>query len=196
MNLRDLSWQAARPRPADLDFFRVANDLKVYLRTIPAPERETEKKRIRELSLMRGYLVSLFKFIPFDGKGRGVRLRDGKVIYGSVYGSEKELVVRPERGNYRKLDWNELAFLQYPVFFEFYIQQRMERSDPSVSPKISTVAQKREVGGDYLRLALLCDWYGVPDAAHKYARLAVERDGGLAGQVKALLPSCLNDLPP
>jgi hypothetical protein len=182
------AWRVKRPRPEDLDFFRVANSLRVYLRTVPPAEQAAEKERIRELSLMRGYLVSLFKFIPFDGKEQGVRLRDGSTVYGSVYGSEKELIVRPERGNFRKLSWGDLAVAQYPVFFEYYILQRMERSDPSVSRKIGATAQKREIGGDYFRLALLCDWYSLEAAAQKYAKLAIERDRGVMDQVVKLLP--------
>ena len=180
-----------RPRPADLDFFRVKQKLRDYLKTLPEKDQAQEKERIKEVSVLRDYLVKLMKFVPYDDEEKGVALRSGKILKGSVLANENELAVRPKTGQFSKLKWGDLTFDQYLIFFDFYIDLRLNRADPSTR-KGGLAQRRREVGADCFRLALLADWYGKPEKAADYLRQSLEYDPASREKVNRFFPK----LPP
>lgn len=189
--------QQQRPTPDDLNFFRVKRDLQAYLDKVPPAARPGEKEKIRQLSQLRPYLIVLLK-TPYDDPEQGIRLRNGTVLKGSLIANENEVVVRPKHGRFRELKWSELAFEQYPAFFEFYIRQRLEHANPVADGKNDAATgrpadpgKRVEISQDYFRLALLCEWYGKTDEARRYAGKALNLDPGLRGGFDALLPGIL-----
>lgn len=201
---------AARPRPQDLDFFRIEEGLKAYLKKVPAEAQETEKERIRIISTIRADLIRLFRF-PYEDAEHGVKLRNGTTVHGSLMGNENELIVKPKnRSKFRELKWSDLAFEQYPACLEFYILQRLDRANPAgakaeealdkalgglsggtgqAKSKADEPAARRHAAAyDYFRLALLCDWYNSPKEARRYAGLAPATDPVFAEEIARFLP--------
>jgi hypothetical protein len=178
-----------RPQPADLDFFRIKDALSEHVHRLPPDQQDAEKERIRELSNIREYLVKLFKFIPYNSPA-GIRLTNGRTAKGSLWGNEKELVLRPPggRGKAKSLKWTDVAVDQFPVMIEFYVQQRLQHAAPKQG---AADTRKKEAAYDYFRAALLADWYGKPALATKYARLAVTCDPDIKPRVENLLPGRL-----
>jgi hypothetical protein len=92
------------------------------------------------------------------------------------------------RGNaLRRLAWSDLAFEQFVDFFEFYIRTRLVQGGKAGS-RVLTQEQKRDVGDDCFRLAVLCDWYGHTEARDRNARRALEFAPAKRNQILRLLP--------
>ena len=202
---------AARPRPADLDFLRIEDALRAYIKSVPVEHRETEQERIRITSTIRTDLIRLFRY-PYEDPEHGVKLRSGVVLQGALMANDKELILKPpRRSKFRELKWSDLAFEQFPACLEFYIRQRLTHANPAAGeggeaalgkalgalakpksepqPRTDGAATRRqEAGYDYFRLALLCDWYAKPKDARRYAGLAVSTDPTLAGPLDKFLP--------
>ncbi|MEI8079709.1 MAG: hypothetical protein WCH61_08815, partial [bacterium] len=174
-----------RPLPADLDFFREQDALKLYVRNLSPTDKTIAIEKIREISILREYLIRLFKFNPFEDKNhQGIRLRDGTRLRGTVIGNPTQLVIRPANGKFRRLAWHDLAFDQFPVFFDYYIECRLGLAP--AGPRGQDI--RRDAAADHFRVALLCDWYGRTDQAATHARRAVELDPALKERLHTLLP--------
>ncbi len=168
----------SRPRPPDLNFRTVQDELQEYLRLHDDDLRRLERDRIVELSRLKGHLIRLMR-IPYDGTDRGVLLADGRRLQGTVpYANEHGLTVRsggPRRTRSVTLDWDELAIEQYFVFFQFYIDKRLMMVDAPQNEMLGADPE-RDSAQDYFRMALLADWYGFYDRAREYAQKAEELD--------------------
>ncbi len=170
---------AKRPQPADLVFVPVAAVVRSYIQSVPAEWRATEEQQFRLIEHMRRYLVSWMR-IAYEDPAHGIELRDGRVLSGTVIlANENELHVRTSEGRVIRIRWDSLTFGQFRAFFDYYIQVRKQRAGATLG---------KDVGADYLRLALLCDWYGQRREARQFGALAAKNDPELAAQVTRLLP--------
>ncbi|MFA5205726.1 MAG: serine/threonine-protein kinase [Lentisphaeria bacterium] len=175
-----------RPMPADLDFFREKDALKQYVRSLPPEEKTRAIETVREISILRDYLVSLFRFMPYeDRRGAGIRLRDGSVLHGSVMGNAREILIRPANGKYRRRAWHDLEFEQFVTFFDYYTRCRIDKAPAGIRGRDA----RHDAAADQFRVALLCDWYGRPDQAAAHARQAAELDPSLRERLGKLLPN-------
>lgn len=183
-----------RPRPRGLDFEACRDDLKAYLRDLPVGELEVERERLGLVSGSRDYLVSLMRHLPFaDGRSTEVLLFDGTSISGAIpYSNEKGIAIRPqENGQDLTIrSWDELDFRQFIAFFDFYIQIREKRGEGNGTGGLSQ-EQKSAIAEDCLRLALLCDWYGLQREAGTYAERVLAFDPSQETRIRRLLPECL-----
>lgn len=185
-----------RPRPADLNFFRVKDALTAYVGRIPAELKPGEKKRIEILSTVRAYLIKLMKFIPYDGTKTGVRLDNGKVVKGTVMGNDTELAVRPKRGKAKIVRWEELPPSQYAAMLAYYGQYRLDHESAELRGAAGLKQRQKEAAWDWFRAALLSDWYGNADEARRLARQALQLDPEtIRPHVTALLPWTLAAAP-
>ena len=174
-----------RPLPADLDFFREKDALKQYVRGLSPADKTLAIDKIREISILREYLIRLFKFNPFEDKARqGIRLRDGTLLRGTVIGNPTQIIIRPVNGKFRRFAWHDLDFDQFPVFFDYYIDCRLGLAP--AGPRGQDI--RRDAAADNFRVALLCDWYGRTDQAAEHARRAVELDPTIKERLQTLLP--------
>ena len=178
-----------RPRPADFDFEGHSDRLREYVRTLPEEYRRREAERVEQLVPFKDYLIRLMKYLPYDAP-HGVLLRNGDKVAGSVpFANEQQLVVRlAASGQLEKVGWDQIAVRQICRFMEFYIQKRvdMKSSVPASSKQAKPVG--KQTGMDYLRLALICDWYGLERQAAAYSRIAVERNPDIEQMALRLVP--------
>jgi eukaryotic-like serine/threonine-protein kinase len=180
---------AGRPRPAGLDFLAAKLELTRYLRALPPEVLAAERERIGLIGDTRGYLVRLMKYLPYlHGKESDVRLHSGAPLRGAVpYCNDSHVAVRVRGDNALHLvPWRDLAIEQVVAFVDFYIQVRLDQGQATTGT--GGDAWRREVAEDCLRVAVLCDWYGRPQQALRYARQAVATDPAGASRVKHLFP--------
>ena len=166
---------ASRPRPPDLDFMAEPEANRQYLAQIPEDLREREKERLRILGGSMDYLLKMMRFVGYDrGDEAQIEMRDGSRLRGVIpYASEKGFILR-RRGE--ASNGSELlpihAFSQAQIWdiFAFYAEKRAEMASGKKLP----VRDREEIFDEYLRLALLCDWYNDEAKAQEYVRAALD----------------------
>ena len=165
----------ARPRPPDLDFTADPQANREYLALVPEELREREKERLRILGSSMDYLLKMMRFVGYDrGDEAQIEMRDGSRIQGVIpYASEKGFILR-QRGE--GSNGSELvpisAFSQAQIWdiFAFYAEKRAEMA----SGKRLSARDREEIFHEYLRLAILCDWYNDETKAQEYVQAALD----------------------
>ena len=175
-----------RPRPADLDFHAVAEELRAYVNKQPEELQEIEKDRIRKLSSIRSYLQSVMHYIPFESEDGYIELASGRRIRGSIpFCNDRGLTIRLDRrqAKLRTVEWKDVDIKQYQELLEFYAKKRLTASGGPNGLEIK-ITPRKDAANDYLLAALLSEWYGRPDDAAGYAKQAVHYDPELNLTVK------------
>ncbi len=175
-----------RPRPPDLDFYTIKEQLVAYVQRQPEELQEIEKDRIRRLSSIRGYLQSVMHYIPFESEDGYIELSSGRKIRGSIpLCNDRGLTIRLDRrrAKLRTVEWKDIGIEQYQEFLEFYARQRLTASGGTDSLEIK-ITPRKDAAHDYLLVALLSEWYGHVDDAAEYAKQAIKYDPELKKTVK------------
>jgi hypothetical protein len=177
-----------RPRPADLDFIAADGAVQQYLANLSDNQRRREQARINLIRELRTeWMHSKF---AYDAGKEGVRLQDGRTIYGPVMANENGMVVlQPGGGQPVRLQWGDVTLEQYLLFLEAHVRQRVSRVDA----ENGTGAQA--AGRDCLRLAIAYDWYGRPEDALRQARDARRLDPSSRNVVESCFPALKPDSP-
>ena len=89
--------------------------------------------------------------MPYEGKG--IKLRNGKLLRGKVMANPKYLSIRLNSGGRKRVNWNELTPSQFAEMLAYYAETRIGMD------------KKRDGAEDYMRAALFSDWYGNYDDA-------------------------------
>jgi tRNA A-37 threonylcarbamoyl transferase component Bud32 len=172
------SYAGARPRPNDYTFGATA--FRTYLGQIPADAQEGERKRFQQVSSLKSYLCKMMMRFSYDGGS--VRLRNGQRLSGSIMANENYLSIRTSSGR-RRIQWGEVPVDQMAAFLEHYAKVRLQASAGTVSDGERNLEGAR----DYLRVALLHDWYGNYADAVAMARQAMATDARVGGEIQSLL---------
>jgi serine/threonine protein kinase len=175
-----------RPRPPDLDFYAVKEQLLAYVQKQPEELQEIEKDRIRRLSSIRNYLQSAMHYIPFESEDGYIELSSGRKIRGSIpLCNDRGLTIRLDRrrAKLRTVEWKDIRIEQYQEFLEFYARQRLTASGGPGSLEIK-ITPRKDAANDYFLAALLSEWYGHPDDAAEYAKQAIKYDPDLQATIK------------
>ncbi len=183
-----------RPRPPDLDFSRVEREIDAYLAKQAPAARALEEKRLAMLRGCRENLMELMKYMPYADTKAGILLRDGRRIPGSIpLCNDRGIVIRSRRAHRPVIvAWDQIALPQYLAFFEHYAELRLHQAGSEADRRVpgnGTAANRREAAKDYFRLAVLCDWYGLPEAAQKYSGRVAELAPELAARLRRFIPT-------
>lgn len=173
---------ASRPQPPDLDFTTTREENKRYLHAVPEALQETERERLRIVGSARDYLQQTMRYIGYDrGESGRIVLRNGRSYLGAIpRANEKGLTVRRrdhaagDGDNSMQVGFEDLAWPQLWDIFAFYAEKRQDMASNKRQERAAAV----DVFDDYLRLALLCDWYGFAEDSRRYAALAVAAQPG------------------
>jgi ribosomal protein S27E len=180
-SLLSAAWPS-RPLPADLDFKNTRAANRSYLETVPESLRERERERLRILGTAREHLQQTMRYVAYDrGETARIQLRDGRSFFGSIpRANERGLTLRLRESGKEdsvqsmQLRFEDLAWSQLWDIFAFYAEKRREMAPNKRRERAALV----DVFDDYLRLALLCDWYGFPEDSRHYAGLAYAAQPG------------------
>lgn len=172
---------AKRPQPPDLDFVVTHDENQRYLRAVPAGLQESERERLRIIGSARDYLQQIMRRVNYDrGENGRIALRDGRSVRGSIpYVKEKSLTIRRRDSagggdTTMEVRFEELAWSQIWDIFAFYAEKRQEMAVGNRMSRSVAV----EVFDEYLRIALLCHWYGFAAESRRYASLALAAQPG------------------
>jgi len=172
------AYAGARPRPNDYTFGATA--FRTYLGQIPADAQEAERKRFQQVSSLKSYLCKMMMRFSYDGGG--IRLRNGQRLSGSIMANENYLSVRTASGR-RRVQWGEIPVDQMAAFLEHYAKVRLQATAGTVGDGERSLEGAR----DYLRVALLHDWYGNYAEAAVAAQKALATDARVGGEIRSLL---------
>lgn len=164
-----------RPRPQNYEFSQ--QELTAYLKRLDAKNAKNEARRWEQVAGLKAYLCQLMMRAAYDGGS--IRLRNGKTLRGEAMGNSNYISVRTNGGR-KRVRWSDLPVEQIAAMLENYADTRAEAE---ISGGHRGDA-KYEAAWDYLRIALLYDWYGNYDKAVDYARKATEIDSRIIREIQ------------
>jgi len=162
---------SARPKP---DAYAFSDNIKrKYLKSLNADLRECEALKLEQLSGIKHYLCLLMERSPYEGIA--VMLKNGNCLaFSSLMANHLYISVkRSDTGKRERVLWSDVSLQQMVLFLEYFAKKRQEAD---VANGMSVKAKKKEVAWDYLRIAVLCDWFGDCKGAVKYAKKAINVD--------------------
>ncbi|MEM4248256.1 MAG: serine/threonine-protein kinase, partial [Candidatus Nanoarchaeia archaeon] len=169
-----------RPRPANYSF----NDKEVseYLSSLEEDIAGAEKNRLIQVSNIKQNICSWMMRTHFEDNE--ILLKNGTKLQGTVMGNPKFISVRSKHGEHKRLGWEELDFKEIVKIMKYYTDMRLNAYG---GPVVDATQQKYECAMDYLRIALLCDWYGYYPEAVEFANKALNTDSRISGEIKKYL---------
>ncbi len=93
------------------------------------------------------------------------------------------LSFKDQSGKRSRLEWKDVPVGEYLKILGHYATIR----EQAIASSVLEVNEKGELASDYLRLAILCDWYGLPGDSAEFARKAIATDPKVSKDVKRLL---------
>jgi hypothetical protein len=101
-------------------------------------------------------------------------LKSGKRISGTMMGNSKGLMIRPQGGKPMRIKWDQLHIDQFLKVLAFYAKQEVENDT-------------QKGGMAYLKIAVVCDWYGRNKHSVTFANKAILADPGIEPKAIILL---------
>ena len=177
---------AARPLPSGISFRPYTEQVIGYMDLHEGDSYDQEAARIKVLKNIKPYLEKLLTYARYEGK---IYVKGRSPIDGEVVGvSVRNLTIKPKDNDLTiPLSWNKFENQQFVAFFEYYIKMREEQlSDAGGDLELQI---NKDLASDYFRLAMMSDWYGIPDNLLSYMQRCIQLDPALRPQVETLLPS-------
>jgi hypothetical protein len=171
------SFAAGRIKPPNYDFDFTLQEK--HLASLDTARKETETTRLTIVANMKHYLCSL---TARNNYNQSFKTSNGKVMSGSMMANPNFLSVKAGK-NYNRIKWNELPPQELAKMIAYYANMRMKISRAGESPT-DAATRKNEAAEDYLRLAILCDWYGCYDDTVVYAQKSMEINPDMTARVK------------
>lgn len=165
-------WAKARPRP--LDYQWADSDISSYLGKLPAKYRQGETDRANQITPVKAHLISTM--IRTSYGSTTIKRRNGRPVTGTFMANPKYISVKMRSGTRVRVMWKDIHFDQMVKFLAHYAKIR---ADAEPGGGVSRLKQRREAAWEYLRIAILCDWYGKYSDAVRYTRKAVAVDDGI-----------------
>ncbi len=158
------SFASGRPRPSDYNF--TASQMDGYLAGVQESRRENERTRLNQVSGMKHYLCQLLSRSAYN---KPVKTINGKTFTGQMMANPNYISIKTGKG-FQRLDWNQLPPAEMTRIISHFAEARMKVSGAAGT---SAETRRKEAAQDYLRLAILCDWYGDYPSAVGYARKSI-----------------------
>ena len=165
----------SRPKPKDYTFSD--SSIQAYLSKLPKKYVPAETDRANQITPVKAHLCGMMLHMHY-GK-TSIKRRRGRPISGTIMANQKYLSVKLRSGTRKRIMWNEIHFDQFVKFLAHYAKLRGEAD---AGATVSKSKQKREAAWGYLRIAILCDWYGKYKDAIRYTRKAVSVDRGIENE--------------
>ncbi len=150
-----------RPRPSNYDFNVEETDK--YIAGLDKARRENENIRFRQVSGMKNYLCHLLGRGIYD---KGIKTSDGKNLSGQMTANPNYISIKSGK-QFIRLNWEQIPASEMANVISHFAKLRLQISGAAGT---SSDSREKEAAEDYLRIALLCDWYGEYDEAIKYAK--------------------------
>jgi DNA-directed RNA polymerase subunit RPC12/RpoP len=172
------SFAGGRIRPSDYNFNMPACEN--YVASIEESRRPSETVRLGQVAGMKNYLCSLTAKMSYN---KSFQTSKGKIMSGPTMANPNYISVRI-KNEYKRVRWDELPPAELSKIIAYYADLRTR---VSAGVAASASQQKKEAAQDYLRIAMLCDWYGDYAECVKYCEKAVSTDKEIERSVKKFI---------
>ncbi len=168
-----------RPRPQDYTFS--LGGFRTYLETIPEDKRPLEESRYKQVSGIKNYIAALMERNAYD---KPLKLKNGRIVTGDLMINSNYISVKNRANRYDRLGWDMMPLDQVCQMLDHFGNLRLTASGGAT---VSKTQQKYEAAEDFMRIGILCDWYGDYTSAVKYAQKAYSTDPRLEDKIKKYL---------
>lgn len=177
---------AQRPLPSGISFRPYTEQVIGYMDLHEGNSYDQEASRIKVLKSIKPYMENLLTYARYEGP---LYVKGRSPIEGEIVGvSVKTLTIKPKDNDATlPLSWNKFENKQFVAFFDYYIKMREEQLSESTGDL--KVQINKDLASDYFKLAVMSDWYGMPENLFFYMKRCIELDPSLRPQVETLLPS-------
>jgi serine/threonine protein kinase len=165
-------YAAKRPRPDDFIFSE--KKIKKYLNSLPHESIDIETKRLEQLMPLKDHLTQMMLHLPY-GKN-SIKKKNGKIVKGHIMAGPKFVSVKKSNGKRERIYWKDIHIDQFIDFLKHYALFRKNAQLSGTITRKATAKKRMETAWEYLRIALLCDWYGQYDKAIILTRKAISID--------------------
>lgn len=170
---------ASRPKPDGLEF--VQADLDAHLAGLPQERKPSEQERAAIVSSLKNHICKLMLRIPYECESFSSKSEPlGK---GVLIGNPNYLSFKDQSGKRSRLEWKDVPIGEYLKILGHYATIR----EQAIASSVLGADEKGELASDYLRIAVLCDWYGLPGESAEFAKKAIASDAKVAKDVERLL---------
>ena len=167
----------ASKRLKPLDYVFTDSAVAAYLTQLPKKYVSSETNRVNQITPLKSHLISMMLHMHYGNTN--IKRRRGRPVFGSIMANRNYLSVKLKSGKRIRIMWKDVHFDQFVKFLNHYARLRGEADAGST---VSKSKQKRESAWEYLRIAILCDWYGKYKDAVRYTRKAVSVDKGIENE--------------
>ena len=158
------SFASGRPMPQDYNF--TPAQIQNYINSIDEKRRENEDVRIRQVAGIKNYICQLLARSTYP---KPIKTKDGKTFSGKMMLNPNYISVEVG-GRFQRLQWSNLPPSQIADILEHFAGLRLK-----VTELAGTTEQtrKKEAAQDYIRIAMLYDWYGDYEKAVEYSKKSI-----------------------
>jgi serine/threonine protein kinase/DNA-directed RNA polymerase subunit RPC12/RpoP len=161
-----------RPHPNDFIFSN--KEIQKYLNKLPEKHQQIETARLEQIMNLRNHLVQIMLHLPY-GK-TSIKKKNGKIVKGKMMVGPKYISVKKANGKRERIYWKEVSIDQFIDFLEHYALFRKNAQLSGTITRKATSKKRNETAWEYLRIAILCDWYGKYNDTIRFARKAIAID--------------------
>lgn len=158
-------------RPKTEDFAFSDEVLEQYFSSLSGDVKQKEIERGEYIKPLKSTICKMMLRKPYKGS---LVLKSGKRISGIMMGNTKGLIIRPPGGKPLRIKWDQLHIDQFLKILAFFAKQEVENDSA-------------KGGIAYLRIAVLCDWYGRNKHVVTFANRAIDADPGIESKAIVLL---------
>jgi len=166
------TFASARPKPRNFTFSDSA--IKAYLTQLPKKHTNLEANRADNITPLKDHLCGMMLHMPYGNTS--IKRRRGRPISGSIMANRNYISIKLRSGKRMRIMWHDIHFDQFTKFLDHYARLRGEAD---AGETVDKSKQKRETAWGYLRIAILCDWYGKYKSAVRFTKKAVSIDDGI-----------------
>ena len=160
---REFASQRLKPK----DYTLTDASLAPYLSTLQDSHKKGEMNRCKLIKRIKFQLCKKMFIKPYGGSIEKV---DGTVLDGTVIGNSKGLKIHNSEGNIEEIPWSEINVGQFIKLLSSYAEGLEDK-------------HAEQAASEYLKIAVLCDWYEKYKDAVAFAHKAVTLDSALGPKV-------------
>ncbi|HOK04601.1 MAG TPA: serine/threonine-protein kinase [Victivallales bacterium] len=150
-----------RPKPSNYTF--TPSQIENYISSISPERKSSEQIRIQQVASIKNYICQLLARSNYP---KTITTIDGKSYTGKLMLNPNYISLE-KAGKFQRRQWSDLPPSQLANIMDYFAGLRLKVSD---AVGTSEQTRKKEAAQDYLRIAMLYDWYGDYQNAVKYCK--------------------------
>lgn len=172
------SFASDRPRPSDYNLSPA--QIQNYINSIDEKRKENEFIRSQQVSGIKNYICQLLARTAYP---KPIKTKDGRTFSGKLMVNPNYISVEVN-GRFQRMQWSELPPSQLANIIEHFAAMRLKVSGAAGT---TDETRKKEAAQDYLRIAMLYDWYGDYNKTVEYCKKSISVYADMEKSVKKFI---------